>query len=133
MRRHNQRVSRTADLNCGMKHQVVTGMAEHRYRGTRDARLDQINGQVSASEAYIATLSTRVDRLKQRSMGYAPYNNQAGARRIPISVHVDAAQYARFYGTEERPADAYAGALIETVNRAGHRLSNRHAVAPLAD
>ena len=49
----------------------------------RDARLDQINGQVSASEAYIATLSTRVDRLKQRSMGYAPYNNKAGARRMP--------------------------------------------------
>jgi hypothetical protein len=49
----------------------------------RDARLDQINGQISASEAYIATLSTRVDRLTQRSMGYAPYNNKAGARRMP--------------------------------------------------
>ena len=49
----------------------------------RDARLDQINGQVSASEAYIATLSTRVDRLKQRSMGYAPYNSKPGARRMP--------------------------------------------------
>jgi len=49
----------------------------------RDARLDQINGQIGASEAYIATLSTRVDRLKQRSMGYAPYNDKAGARRMP--------------------------------------------------
>jgi len=49
----------------------------------RDARLDQINGQIGASEAYIATLSTRVDRLKQRSMGYAPYNNKAGAHRMP--------------------------------------------------
>jgi hypothetical protein len=49
----------------------------------RDARLDQINGQISASEAYIATLSTRVDRLKQRSMGYAPYNSKPGARRMP--------------------------------------------------
>ena len=47
----------------------------------RDARLDQINGQIGASEAYIATLSTRVDRLKQRSMGFAPY--KAGARRMP--------------------------------------------------
>jgi chromosome segregation ATPase len=47
----------------------------------RDARLDQINGQIGASEAYIATLTTRVDRLKQRSMGYAPY--KAGARRMP--------------------------------------------------
>ena len=49
----------------------------------RDARLDQINGQIGASEAYIATLSTRVDRLTQRSMGYAPYNNKAGAHRMP--------------------------------------------------
>ena len=49
----------------------------------RDARLDQINGQIGASEAYIATLSTRVDRLKQRSMGYAPYSNKAGASRMP--------------------------------------------------
>lgn len=47
----------------------------------RDARLDQINGQIGASEAYIATLTTRVDRLKQRSMGYAPY--KSGARRMP--------------------------------------------------
>jgi uncharacterized protein DUF4124 len=49
----------------------------------RDARLDQINGQVSASEAYIATLTTRVDRLKQRSMGYSPYDTKPGARRMP--------------------------------------------------
>ena len=49
----------------------------------RDARLDQINGQISASEAYVATLTNRVDRLKQRSMGYAPYNNKAGSRRMP--------------------------------------------------
>jgi hypothetical protein len=49
----------------------------------RDTRLDQINGQISASEAYIASLTTRVDGLKQRSMGYAPYNTKAGARRMP--------------------------------------------------
>jgi hypothetical protein len=49
----------------------------------RDARLDQINGQISASEAYIATLTTRVDRLKQRSMGFAPYNTKPAARRMP--------------------------------------------------
>jgi uncharacterized coiled-coil protein SlyX len=49
----------------------------------RDTRLDQINGQISASEQYIASLTTRVDGLKQRSMGYAPYNTKAGARRMP--------------------------------------------------
>jgi len=49
----------------------------------RDARLDQINGQITAAEAYIASLTTRVDGLKQRSLGYAPYNTAPNARRMP--------------------------------------------------
>jgi hypothetical protein len=49
----------------------------------RDTRLDQINAQISASEQYIASLTTRVDGLKQRSMIYAPYNTKPSARRMP--------------------------------------------------
>ena len=49
----------------------------------RDNRLEQINGQVSASEAYVVTLNTRLDGLKQRSLSYAPYNTEPGARRMP--------------------------------------------------
>jgi hypothetical protein len=49
----------------------------------RDNRLAQINGQVSASEAYVVTLNTRLDGLKQRSLSYAPYNTNPGARRMP--------------------------------------------------
>ncbi|MBC8028278.1 MAG: DUF4124 domain-containing protein [Steroidobacteraceae bacterium] len=49
----------------------------------RDTRLDQINGQISAAEAYIASLTTRVDGLKQRSKMFAPYNSNPGARRVP--------------------------------------------------
>jgi hypothetical protein len=49
----------------------------------RDTRLDQINGQISAAEAYIITLNTRVDGLKERSQNYAPYNNKPGAHRMP--------------------------------------------------
>jgi len=49
----------------------------------RNARLDQINGQISAAEAYIASLTTRVEGLKQRSMMFAPYNTKPGARRMP--------------------------------------------------
>lgn len=49
----------------------------------RDARLDQINGQITAAEAYIASLTTRVDGLKQRSLNFAPYNTKPGARRMP--------------------------------------------------
>jgi hypothetical protein len=49
----------------------------------RDVRLDQINGQITASDAYIASLTTRVDGLKQRSLMFAPYNTKPGARRMP--------------------------------------------------
>jgi hypothetical protein len=49
----------------------------------RDVRLDQIKGQISAAEAYIASLTTRVDGLKQRSLMFAPYNTKPGARRMP--------------------------------------------------
>jgi len=49
----------------------------------RDVRLDQINGQITASEAYIASLTTRVEGLKQRSLVFAPYNTKPGARRMP--------------------------------------------------
>jgi len=49
----------------------------------RDTRIDQINGQITAAQAYIASLTTRVDGLKQRAMIFAPYNTKPGARRMP--------------------------------------------------
>ena len=49
----------------------------------RDVRLDQINGQITAAEAYISSLTTRVDGLKQRALNFAPYNTKPGARRMP--------------------------------------------------
>jgi len=49
----------------------------------RDVRLDQINGQITAAEAYIASLTTRVDGLKQRALNFAPYNQKPNARRMP--------------------------------------------------
>jgi hypothetical protein len=49
----------------------------------RDVRLDQINGQIIAAEAYISSLTTRVEGLKTRALVYAPYNTKPGARRMP--------------------------------------------------
>jgi len=49
----------------------------------RDTRLDQINGQISAAQAYISSLNERVDGLKQRAMLFAPYNKKPEARRMP--------------------------------------------------
>ena len=49
----------------------------------RDVRLDQINAQIVAAEAYISSLTTRVDGLKNRALIFAPYNTKPGARRMP--------------------------------------------------
>jgi hypothetical protein len=49
----------------------------------RDVRLDQINGQITAADAYIANLTTRIDGLKQRAFHFAPYNTRPNARRMP--------------------------------------------------
>jgi hypothetical protein len=49
----------------------------------RDVRLDQINGQIVAAEAYISSLTSRADALKQRAQMFTPYNTKPGARRMP--------------------------------------------------
>ena len=49
----------------------------------RDTRLEQINAQVSAAEAYISSLNSRVDGLKERAQLFAPYNKKSDARRMP--------------------------------------------------
>jgi hypothetical protein len=49
----------------------------------RDVRLQQIDGQITAAEAYIANLTTRLDGLKQRALNFAPYNTRPNARRMP--------------------------------------------------
>jgi len=49
----------------------------------RDVRLDQISAQITAAEAYITSLATRVEGLKARALNFAPYNTKPGARRMP--------------------------------------------------
>jgi hypothetical protein len=49
----------------------------------RDVRLDQVNGQITAAEAYISSLTTRVEGLKDRALNFAPYNTKPNARRMP--------------------------------------------------
>src|SRR5688572_14718264 len=49
----------------------------------RDVRLDQINGQIVAAEAYISSLNSRIEGLKQRALNFAPYNTKPNARRMP--------------------------------------------------
>jgi spore maturation protein A len=47
--------------------------------------------------------------------GYDP-----AARRVPVEIRIDSAQYAGFYGTVEKPAPMYTGYLLQT--REGRQL-----------
>ncbi len=49
----------------------------------RDTRLTQVSAQISAAEAYIGSLTTRLNGLQQRAQLFAPYNTKPGARRMP--------------------------------------------------
>jgi hypothetical protein len=49
----------------------------------RDERLDQLDGQVKAINAYIATLETRLGALQDRAMHFKPYNTKPEARKMP--------------------------------------------------
>jgi spore maturation protein A len=43
-----------------------------------------------------------------------PDGYDAGARRVPVEIRIDAGQYGRFYDTDARPAGSYDGYLLQT-------------------
>ena len=55
----------------------------------RDQRLDQIKGQKSAAEQYVASLHDRLLALQGRAMMFKPYNEKPGARRMPDDLADD--------------------------------------------
>jgi hypothetical protein len=62
---------------------ITTYPSVAEIENVRNERLDQINGQITAAEAYIESLTTRVDGLKARALTFAPYNTRPNARRMP--------------------------------------------------
>jgi hypothetical protein len=62
---------------------ITTYPSVAEIENVRNERLGQINGQITAAEAYIESLTTRVDGLKTRALTFAPYNTRANARRMP--------------------------------------------------
>lgn len=62
---------------------ITTYPSVGEIENVRDARLEQINAQITAAEAYIESLTTRVEGLKQRALTFAPYNTRPNARRMP--------------------------------------------------
>jgi hypothetical protein len=72
----------------------------------RDTRLTQISAQVSAAEAYIGSLTTRVNGLKERAQMFAPYNNRPGARRMPDDLAEEMVRAMSELRTQNRALEA---------------------------
>jgi hypothetical protein len=49
----------------------------------RDERLDQLDGQIKAANAYIESLDARLKTLQARALLFKPYNKKPDARRMP--------------------------------------------------
>lgn len=49
----------------------------------RDERLNQLDGQIKAANAYVDTLEARLKALQDRALRFKPYNTKADARRMP--------------------------------------------------
>ena len=52
----------------------------------RDERLQQLDGQISAINAYVETLNTRLQGLTTRTLNFKPYSAKQNARRMPDDV-----------------------------------------------
>jgi hypothetical protein len=55
----------------------------------RDERLEQIDGQIKAAQAYIESLDGRLTTLQDRALHYRPYNQKPDARHMPDDLVED--------------------------------------------
>lgn len=55
----------------------------------RDVRLDQLQGQRVAAEAYVDNLQSRLVALQGRAKHFRPYNTSSGARKMPDDLAED--------------------------------------------
>jgi hypothetical protein len=68
---------------------VTTYTSVKDIEALRDVRLEQLNGQRTAAEAYVENLHSRLVALQDRAKHFRPYNSQGGARRMPDDLAED--------------------------------------------
>jgi len=71
----------------------------------RDERLDQIDGQIKAAQAYIETLDGRLSALQDRALRFKPYNVKSAARRMPDELVEDLVRTANETRDQRRALD----------------------------
>ncbi len=78
----------------------------------RDERLDQINGQIKATNAYIDLLQTRLKALRERAMRFKPYNTKPDARRMPDDLTEELVRASNDVRTQKRALDNRSKELV---------------------
>jgi hypothetical protein len=78
--RHEQDVAQRAQHDRAL---LATYASTKDIERVRDERLEQLDGQIKAINAYIATLQTRLGALQDRAMHFKPYNTKPEARKMP--------------------------------------------------
>ena len=73
----------------------------------RDERLDQIDGQIKATMAYIDSLEARLKTLQQRALNYKPYNTKPDARRMPDDLAEQLVRASNEVRTQHRSMDRH--------------------------
>lgn len=71
----------------------------------RDERLDQLQGQIKAANAYIESLDARLQALQERAMHFKPYNIKADARRMPDDLAEQLVRASNEARTQRRSLD----------------------------
>ncbi len=99
------------------KQQAIADKAQHdhflltTYTSTkdierlRDERLDQIDGQIKATIAYIESLDARLKTLQQRALLFKPYNTKPDARRMPDDLAEQLVRASNEVRTQHRSMD----------------------------
>ncbi|MFO1401778.1 MAG: hypothetical protein U1F06_04850 [Steroidobacteraceae bacterium] len=71
----------------------------------RDERLEQIDGQIKAAQAYIETLDGRLVALQDRALRYRPYAAKSDAPRMPDDLVEDLVRTASETRDQRRSLD----------------------------
>ncbi|MGH8253777.1 MAG: hypothetical protein ACRES2_07030 [Steroidobacteraceae bacterium] len=73
----------------------------------RDERLEQIDGQIKATAAYIDSLDGRLKTLQQRALLFKPYNTKPDARRMPDDLAEQLVRASNEVKTQHRSMDRH--------------------------
>jgi hypothetical protein len=68
---------------------VTTYTSVKDIESLRDVRLDQLQGQRVAAEAYVDNLNSRLTALQSRAKHFRPYNSQPASHRLPDDLAED--------------------------------------------